>query len=160
VETIELVFSHGASLAAVSAQGRSAFLYAAEAGNLPVAEFLLRQPIGFSVHDQDFRGNTALHLAAERNRVSMIRWLVGLGAHVNTVNNDDNTPLCLACAKGKLDAAVVLIELGADVDHPGKLGKTPLMCAVVSKKVELAHELITTFSAQLEVASVTGRIAT
>jgi ankyrin repeat protein len=89
----------------------------------------------------------------------MIRWLVGLEAQLNTVNNDDNTPLCLACAKGNLGAAVELIELGADVDRPGIFGHTPLVWAVVSKKVELARELITTFSAQLDISNVSGETA-
>jgi ankyrin repeat protein len=117
VDTIELVLANGASLTAVCSLGHSAFLIAAEAGNLPAAEFLLRHPL--SLHDQDSSGNTALHLAALGDRVSMIRWLMSLGAFADQVNKFGQTHLSRACTYGQLDVAVALIELGADVDRPG-----------------------------------------
>lgn len=61
----------------------------------------------FSCFSTDFRGqattangDTALHLAARRRDVDMVRILVDYGTNVDTQNGEGQTPLHIAAAEG------------------------------------------------------------
>lgn len=58
---------------------------------------------------------TALHIAARRGDVELIKLLVSFGAHINSGTVDLMTPLHEACLGGHPEVVDVLIAEGADV---------------------------------------------
>ena len=64
-----------------------------------------------SPHNQQ----TALHIAARRGDVELIKLLVSFGAHINGGTVDLMTPLHEACLGGHPEVVDVLIAEGADV---------------------------------------------
>ena len=56
--------------------------------------------IGASVKDVDSKGNTALHLAAEKGKLANLRLLLKKGAKVNAKNKEGKTPLDVATKRG------------------------------------------------------------
>lgn len=87
-------------------------LHRANQHHLPA---LLRH--GADLHRLDRQGNTALHIAAERDfGVPMCKALVAAGIAVNARNHAGLTPLHFAVLHGKENNLAALVELGADVN--------------------------------------------
>ena len=67
---------------------------------------------GADVTRKDNRDNVALHHAAMRGDVNVIKALVEAGSDVDAQNRQGWTPLMNACYWCKPDAAAVFIEMG------------------------------------------------
>jgi ankyrin repeat protein len=78
-------------------------------------------------------GNSLLYVAASKNQLGKIRFLLDKGANVNFKNERGATPLNAACDKNALDAIQLLIDGGADVNTRTNRGSTPLTCAASGK---------------------------
>jgi ankyrin repeat protein len=85
------------------------------------------------VNAVDDEGNSLLYVAASKNQLSKIRFLLNKGANVNFKNERGATPLNVACDKNALDAVQLLIDEGADVNTRTTRGSTPLTCAASGK---------------------------
>ena len=85
------------------------------------------------VNAVDDEGNSLLYVAASKNQLSKIRFLLNKGANVNFKNERGTTPLNVACDKNALDAVQLLIDEGADVNTRTTRGSTPLTCAASGK---------------------------
>lgn len=102
-----------------------AFLKAVVDGDLVVVKLFVEA--GMSVNTDSgfvdrFNGLTALHWAAMRGHLQIVKYLVEQGADVNAKNNEASlTPLHLAAMAMGDQMAVVryLVEQGADVDARG-----------------------------------------
>jgi ankyrin repeat protein len=103
--------------------------------------FLLQK--GVNVQQQDYRGATALHFAAEDNLPEPIIHILSYKADPNTVDCHGNTPLRTAVFNARGDYRVVklLIEAGADPNKKNKYGKSPLDFAIQIKDEELQQLL-------------------
>lgn len=55
-----------------------------------------------------------LHLAAEYDRLALVRPVLDMGADVNAMNKFGHTPINYACGWGHREVAVELAMLGAD----------------------------------------------
>ena len=69
---------------------------------------------GADVACKDNRDNAALHHAAMRGDVAVIKALVEAGSDIDAQNGKGWTPLMNACYWCKPDAAAAFIELGRD----------------------------------------------
>ncbi|MEX0849191.1 MAG: ankyrin repeat domain-containing protein [Candidatus Dependentiae bacterium] len=96
---------------------------------------------GADVNKQDHFGNTALHIAAERNHIVYARKLLEAGANVLLANKDGNTPLHLAVEKGCVDFVKQLLEFKADITIINNKGLTPLDMALKSKNKDMISVL-------------------
>ena len=85
------------------------------------------------VNAVDDEGNSLLYVAASKNQLGKIRFLLNKGANVNFKNERGATPLNVACDKNALDAVQLLIDEGADVNTRTTRGSTPLTCAASGK---------------------------
>jgi ankyrin repeat protein len=62
-----------------------------------------------TLNKRNFRGETQLHIAAQKGDLSLCKKLVDDGANINSADNAGWTPLHEACAYGYYDLAELLI---------------------------------------------------
>jgi len=107
-------------------QLQSGFIWACEYGKKGVAEFLVDK--GVDLRAGENTGQTALHLAAHRGQLDIIKWLLERGAPLEAMNTYGGTVLGQAvwsAANGDPEIDFVpiiqlLIDAGANVDaYPG-----------------------------------------
>jgi ankyrin repeat protein len=109
------------------------FLAACAKGDVEQAKKLVRSEQASPLARDPLTGKTALHTAAEQNRIDVINMLVDLGLkprHLTQYDQEGRTPLVLAAA-GDGRAVRVLIDHGARVECPNaRTGESALYIAV------------------------------
>lgn len=85
---------------------------------------------------------TALHVAAKRGDVDLLKLLISCGAHVNGGSVDLMTPLHEACFGGHPAAVSILISEGAETNARNIDGSTPLCFACAKGSLQCALLLI------------------
>ncbi|EFN78597.1 Ankyrin-1 [Harpegnathos saltator] len=93
----------------VDGKGKIPLLLAVEAGNQSMCRELLAQQAPDQLRATTPAGDSALHLAARRRDIDMVRILVDYGTSVDMQNNGE-TPLHLACRGCRADVVRHLIE--------------------------------------------------
>ena len=104
-----------------AANGLSLFHLAARDGRLNAARYLI-ETHGSDVDDPDSFGLTALHHAAYRGHLAMVRLLVDEGANTGSRTAAGCTPFLAACSKGHADVCEFMLSASADpraVDFAG-----------------------------------------
>ena len=91
------------------------------------------------VNAVDDEGNSLLYVAASKNQLGKISFLLNKGADVNFKNERGATPLNVACDRMALDTIQLLIDGGADVNTRTNRGNTPLSCAASGKGCTLVN---------------------
>lgn len=111
-----VLMQHGADIKARTDKGMTALHAAAFAGDLEAMNLLLGG--GAEVNDQDnFAHITALHAAAEENRLSVVEGLVKAGIDTSLVDVKGYTASTLAGWKQNWDVVQILVDHG-DVCQP------------------------------------------
>ena len=90
---------------------------------------------GADMNVQDNFGNRAIHVAAEKCHVDVVRLLLEKGADIEAQDNEGKTAISKAAEKGHVDVVRLLLEKGADKDAQDKKGKTAM-----SKAAENGHK--------------------
>lgn len=105
-----------------------------------VGDTLKRQPQLLHSH---INGESWLHIAARKNQVSIIEWLVGAGLQIDTEHETSReTPLDSAAGHGSLEAARWLISRGADVNRGAGVRATPLINAIYGGSLDIVQLLV------------------
>jgi uncharacterized protein len=97
IEIAKMLLAAGADPGSKSAKvddSYAALHYAAETGNLKLAELLLGAKVDVNYRDPD--GDSALHFAIVSERLEIMRLLIAHGADVNIVNRRGERPLFMA----------------------------------------------------------------
>lgn len=124
---------HPAQLMATDRSGNTALMIAAEHGHSAmVAYFLARSDFQHQATNKE--GLSALHRAAERGQIDLIKTLIDHGLEVNQSNNEGRTPLHYAVQSGNTSAIELLVDNGADVNKVDNQGRSPFFHAVVYSK--------------------------
>jgi ankyrin repeat protein len=88
-------------------------------------------------------GSTALHWAAFRDDLDMVKMLLGAGANVKAATREGAiTPLFMACTNGNAAVIEALLNAGADAKSVKANGTTPLMTAAASGSVDAVKVLL------------------
>lgn len=84
---------------------------------------LILQAPGFNVNAKSNEGFTALHKAAEHNKINYVRQLLAIeGIHINAQNILHATPLIIACEKNNADIVELLLSKeGIDVNKKKRI---------------------------------------
>lgn len=114
---------------------------AAAKGDLDQVKSLINnnKDLVYAVNDNK---KTALHFAAEKGHVDIVRFLLDSGAEVNATTAGGNTALVFAAQNGHNDVGKLLLQKGAKVDIRNKYAMTPLFFAADRGNVEMAAMLI------------------
>lgn len=90
-------------------------------GKTDVANLLIGRRL--FLEEQDYQGNTALHLAVLALQPELVASLIAAGAPLNSKNKEGKTALMIAGQLAKIDLIALLLESGADqkvLDEKGK----------------------------------------
>ena len=111
----------------------SEFWVAAGMGQLERVQSLLKQGADINSRAPSAgnvpAGGTALMLAAARNHLQMVKFLISNGANVNLADEGGGTALIYAVWTGYKDLVALLLEKGADIYAKTRDGRTPLSVA-------------------------------
>lgn len=141
-EIIQLLLAHGAD---VNAGEDNALVAAVKAQDLAVVQLLLDRGIHVNrPRNQGTKGWTALHEAASKGNIDIIRALIKAGAVVNSQTGDywKSTPLVIAVGTGHIEPVKLLLDTGADINLPGWNDETPLFSAVEDGQLDMVRILL------------------
>ena len=137
--------------AVYAADFEPALIRAAQKGDLAKVKRLIEEQ-GAKVDARDDDGETALHAAADKARLDVVKYLVKKGADVSAKDEDGETALHAAADEGdretdatrkdRVKVVKFLIDKGADVDAKDRDGETPAHVAADAKKADVLKVLL------------------
>jgi len=114
---------------------------AVKTGDHETARALLRA--GAPVNAAEGDGMTALHWAASKGKLALVKLLIDAGANVHATTRLGNyTPLLLAAEHGHAGAIQALLAAGAKVDAVDSTGTSALMLAAAAGSADAIRLLI------------------
>ncbi|XP_008566185.1 PREDICTED: ankyrin repeat and death domain-containing protein 1A [Galeopterus variegatus] len=120
--------------------GRTAFLRAAEHGQLDALDFLVGSGCDHSVKDKE--GNTALHLAAGRGHVAVLQRLVDIRLDLEEQNAEGLTALHAAAEGTHPDCVQLLLRAGSSVNALTQKKMSCLHYAALGGSEDVSRALI------------------
>jgi len=142
-EALRALLKQGADVSGAQGDGMSALHYAAERGDVEMAEMLVYA--GANVGATTRIGQyTPLHLASQSGSAAVVQALVKSGANVSARTTTTGvTPLHLAAATGNADVVKILLDHGADANaKDADWGQTPLIYAAAQNRSDAIRELL------------------
>lgn len=119
------------------------FLVACASGKIDAIKKLFAGKNKPKVAAKNEHGDTALHIAAHQNNLTLVEWLLKNNANVNATNNDDDTALHLATKAGNIKLVTVLLgRKGININTQNNHQETALYIACKLQKTDLAKLLI------------------
>jgi len=107
-----------------------------------LAEVIALRDAGRVADVRNRKGDTLLHLAADKGLEVVVRALVAAGTGKEVKNRNGDTPLLLAVRKGFEAVSRTLLKAGADKDARNMEGDTPLHVAVLRGREALVRALV------------------
>lgn len=115
---------------------------AAANGHVSVVSLLLKHGVPVDLHTGTREKRTALHLAAEKGHLDVLRVLVDAGSQINAQDYLGTTSLHFAVHEGHLEAVQFLLARGADPNMSTTSGSTALCMAPRSGSVDVVRCLL------------------
>ena len=109
-------------------------------------------------HKDKTTGQTALHIATERQEKDWMSYLLAKGANVNARDFKGATPLVVAANMNYSEGVDLLLARGARVDESSDTGETPLITAVHNRNIGMMRALLKA-GADADRADNSGRTA-
>jgi ankyrin repeat protein len=140
--TVRRLVAHGADVNASQGDGMTALHWAAERGDVALADALIRAHANVNAATV-IDAYTPLLIAAKSGNAAVVRALIKAGGNVNAVAGTGATALHLAAQSGSADAVAALLDKGADPNAKETLwGQTPLVFAAEDNRVDVIRLLI------------------
>jgi ankyrin repeat protein len=142
-DAVRSLLKQGADASAAQGDGMTPLHWAAERGDVAMAEMLVYA--GANVGAVTRIGHfTPLHLASRSNGVQVVQALLKAGADVGARTSTSGvTPLHLAAASGRVDVVTALLDAGADVNaKESEWGQTPLIFAAAQNRAAAIATLL------------------
>jgi ankyrin repeat protein len=104
---------------------------------------MLNKPGNTIVNTKDRdTGMAALHIVADREDGTYMRFLLQKGAAPNITDAKGNTPMMYAVAKSYGEGVDILLKYGGSVNISNSSGETPLIRAVQIHNIDIIHKLL------------------
>lgn len=139
VEIVKTLMANGADINAKSQYGRTALMVAVKAGNKALVDSLLSWKADPNIQADSSltqvvfskglligmrKTFTALEVATQNGRLSIVKKLLANGANVNAKQDDGWTSLMTAADVGNIQIVQALLDAGADVNARTNNGRT------------------------------------
>jgi ankyrin repeat protein len=132
----------GANVNVAQGDGMTALHWAAERGDVSMANLLIRAHASLKAATRN-GGYTPLHVASKDGNAAVVRALIKAGSDVNAMTATGATALHLAAASGSADAVTALLDKGADVNaKESEWGQTPLLFAAEYDRADVIRVLL------------------
>ncbi len=142
LKAVEALIARGEDVNAAQGDGMTALHWAAERGDLAMAQDLLKAKAGVAATTR-IGAYTPLHLAARGGHGEIVAALLAAGADPNAFTETGVTALHLASASGTVEGIAALIDKGADPNVREKQwNQTPLVFAADKNRAEAIRLLI------------------
>ncbi|SCA62494.1 hypothetical protein SCG7086_AA_00700 [Chlamydiales bacterium SCGC AG-110-P3] len=144
VELVNALLEKNADINAVDNQGNTPFHLAAEKDEKEMINALLTKSLNTAgaLSKPNYKGLTALQLAAVANSAGAINALLDGKADINAVNSKKNTALHLAAMANSPDAINALLDGEADINAMNSEGNTALHLAADAGSEEALNALL------------------
>ncbi|XP_050477994.1 serine/threonine-protein phosphatase 6 regulatory ankyrin repeat subunit A isoform X1 [Bombus huntii] len=133
----------------VDGRGKIPLLLAVEAGNQSMCRELLAQQAPDQLRATTTTGDSALHLAARRRDIDMVRILVDYGATVDMQNGDGQTALHIASAEGDETLVKYFYGVRASASITDHQDRTPMHLAAENGHASIIELLADKFKASI-----------
>ncbi|XP_078036534.1 no mechanoreceptor potential C isoform X8 [Augochlora pura] len=133
----------------VDGKGKIPLLLAVEAGNQSMCRELLAQQAPDQLRATTPTGDSALHLAARRRDIDMVRILVDYGATVDMQNGDGQTALHIASAEGDETLVKYFYGVRASASITDHQDRTPMHLAAEYGHASIIELLADKFKASI-----------
>nr|XP_012134976.1 PREDICTED: serine/threonine-protein phosphatase 6 regulatory ankyrin repeat subunit A-like [Megachile rotundata] len=133
----------------VDGKGKIPLLLAVEAGNQSMCRELLAQQAPDQLRATTPTGDSALHLAARRRDIDMVRILVDYGATVDMQNGDGQTALHIASAEGDETLVKYFYGVRASASITDHQDRTPMHLAAENGHASIIELLADKFKASI-----------
>ncbi|XP_026842997.1 serine/threonine-protein phosphatase 6 regulatory ankyrin repeat subunit A isoform X2 [Drosophila persimilis] len=130
-------------------RGKIPLLLAVESGNQSMCRELLSAQTADQLKATTANGDTALHLAARRRDVDMVRILVDYGTNVDTQNGEGQTPLHIAAAEGDEALLKYFYGVRASASIADNQDRTPMHLAAENGHAHVIEILADKFKASI-----------
>ncbi len=114
-------------------------------GNRNLAASLIQSALPYQINQCDQYGQTALHIAVQKNYLDIIELLLEKGANINALGNDPSyknmTALNYAALTGNLAATKLLLAWGANPALKNSQHHAPIVTAYQHGFVEVARTI-------------------
>jgi len=142
-EAVQALLGSGFPVNESGADGMTALHWAAEGGNLEIADLLVRQGADVSAVTR-LGAYTPLHLASRGGHGDVVQLLLEAGGDPGALTDTGGvTPLHFAAGSGTLEGVAALLDHGADPNAREKeWEQTPLMFAAAHNRAEAIQELL------------------
>ncbi|KAK2586051.1 hypothetical protein KPH14_012048 [Odynerus spinipes] len=133
----------------VDGRGKIPLLLAVEAGNQSMCRELLAQQAPDQLRATTPAGDSALHLAARRRDIDMVRILVDYGASVDMQNGEGQTALHIASAEGDEVLVKYFYGVRASASIADHQDRTPMHLAAENGHASIIELLADKFKASI-----------
>ncbi|XP_017781810.1 PREDICTED: serine/threonine-protein phosphatase 6 regulatory ankyrin repeat subunit A isoform X2 [Nicrophorus vespilloides] len=130
-------------------RGKIPLLLAVEAGNQSMCRELLGAQTADQLKASSANGDTALHLAARRKDIDMVRILVDYGTSVDIQNGEGQTPLHIAAAEGDEILVKYFYGVRASASITDNQDRTPMHLAAENGHASIIELLADKFKASI-----------
>lgn len=142
-QIVKYLVLKGADVSIKQNQGATCFQIACQEGKLDVVRFLVENSEAKSqINQTDNEGNTALLLAAKKNQLSTMKYLISKGANFEVSNFEGRNAVWFGCCFGHFDMIQYLISLGCDDEQPDSSGTTPLQLLIQENYFDILKFII------------------
>ena len=141
VAVVEYLLSVGVKVDDATPTKRTMLHAACDGGKLEMAKYLVLKHRA-NVKAADERGLQPIHLAAQRNPIELLQFLIDQRADVNAQSKVGATPIMGAVNKKMRPQVELLLKNKADPNKAGEMGRTPLHYAVQQKDLPMVELLV------------------